>query len=129
MNLLISFNSSVKNTIEFEEDFEDELFSVDMIMNNDEAKTVNNSGFYLLTNPKTGKFISGKSLEYDGHKITCHIKDINAFEGIEKDTNIQYFTYSNKDECKSFSAIVNDYLDLQNEKFIVLDICDFYEKN
>ena len=33
-----------------------------------------------------------------------------------------------KKECKSFSADVNEYLDISEQKFIVLDICDFYEE-
>lgn len=104
------------------------LFSVDMIVNKAKKKSVECPGSYLLTNPVTGKVIYGKYLEYDGKKITCKVDNLEDFSGIENNSFIKYITFCNKKECKSFSANVNEYLDLAEQKFLVLDICDFYEE-
>lgn len=107
---------------------DDGLFSVDMIVNKAKKKSVECPGSYLLTNPVTGKVIYGKYLEYDGKKITCKVDNLEDFSGIENKSFIKYITFCNKKECKSFSANVNEYLDLAEQKFLVLDICDFYEE-
>lgn len=107
---------------------DDGLFSVDMIVNKAKKKSVECPGSYLLTNPVTGKVIYGKYLEYDGKKITCKVDNAEDFSGIENKSFIKYITFCNKKECKSFSANVNEYLDLAEQKFLVLDICDFYEE-
>ena len=107
---------------------DDGLLSVDMIVNKSKKKTVECPGSYLLTNPVTGKVIYGKYLEYDGRKITCKVDNPEDFSGIESKSFIKYITYCNKKECKSFSANVNEYIDLSEQKFLVLDICDFYEE-
>ena len=107
---------------------DDGLFSVDMIVNKAKKKSVECPGSYLLTNPVTGKVIYGKYLEYDGKKITCKVDNLEDFSGIENNSFIKYITFFNKKECKSFSANVNEYLDLAEQKFLVLDICDFYEE-
>ena len=108
--------------------YDDGLFSVDMIVNKAKKKSVECPGSYLLTNPVTGKVIYGKYLEYDGKKITCKVDNAEDFSGIENKSFIKYITFCNKKECKSFSANVNEYLDLAEQKFLVLDICDFYEE-
>ena len=107
---------------------EDGLFSVDMLLDNNKDNEIPAKGYYILTNPVTGQFISGKYLEFDGKKITCQIDNPDDFEGIEKNTSIKYVTYSNQFECKSFSATVNDYLEFPNEKFVILNICNMYEE-
>lgn len=112
----------------YSEENEDEIFSVDMLLNNNKDNEVPAKGYYILTNPLTGQFVSGKYLEYDGKKITCQIDNPEDFEGIEKNTSIKYVTYSNQFECKSFSATVNDYLEFPNEKFVILNICNMYEE-
>ena len=99
-----------------------------MIVNKSKKKAVECPGSYLLTNPVTGKVIYGKYLEYDGRKITCKVDNPEDFNGIEAKSFIKYITYCNKKECKSFSANVNEYIDLAEQKFLVLDICDFYEE-
>lgn len=109
-------------------DKDEALFSVDMLLDNNKDNEVPAKGYYILTNPVTGQFISGKYLEYDGKKITCQIDNPDDFAGIEKNTNIRYVTYSNQFECKSFSAVVNDYLEFPNEKFVILNICNMYEE-
>ena len=109
-------------------DSDDELFSVDKIINKSKKKKADFAGSYLITNPITGKVIYGKYLEYDGRKITCKIDNIDDFSGIENKTFVKYVTFCNKKECKSFSAEANEYLELAEQKFLVLDICDFYEE-
>ena len=127
-------NESPVNEVEINESeteentSDDQLFSVDMIVNKAKKKAAECPGSYLLTNPITGKVIYGKYLEYDGRKITCKIDKPEDFSGIECKTFIKYITFCNKKECKSFSANVNEYLDLADQKFLVLDICDFYEE-
>ena len=111
-----------------EDDENEALFSVDMLLDSNKDNEVPAKGYYILTNPITGQFVSGKYLEYDGKKITCQIDNPEDFEGIEKNTNIKYVTYSNQFECKSFSATVNDYLEFPNEKFVILNICNMYEE-
>ena len=107
---------------------DDGLFSVDMIVNKAKKKAIECPGSYLLTNPVTGKVIYGKYLEYDGKKITCKVDNAEDFSGIVNKSFIKYITFCNKKECKSFSANVNEYIDLSEQKFLVLDICDFYEE-
>ena len=107
---------------------EDGLFSVDMIMNEAQKKDIECPGFYMLSSPVTGKVIYGQYLEYNGKKITCKVDNVEDFCGIDSTCFIKYVTFYNKNECKSFSAEVNEYLDLSEQKFIVLDICDFYEE-
>ena len=124
-----SENKNAENIYtEEESDYEDALFSVDNLLDQSSEELNYIKGYYIITNPVTGKYISGNYLEYDGNKITCQINDKNDFVGIEKDSFIQFVSYSNENECKSFSAKVNDYLDLLNEKFIVLNICENYEE-
>ena len=76
----------------------------------------------------TLRFLYNKYLEYNGKKITCKVDDMEDFCGIDSSCFIKYVTFYNKNECKSFSADVNEYLDISEQKFIVLDICDFYEE-
>jgi len=111
------------------EEEDEELFSVDKLLEKNKDVEVPAKGYYILTNPVTGNFVSGKYLEYDGKRITCQIDNLEDFTGIEKNTSIRYVTYSNQFECKSFSAVVNDYLEFPNEKFIILNICNMYEEN
>lgn len=122
-------NKSINSDLAMEKEIitTDQLFSVDSLMQNVED-AIEAKGYYVLTNPITGKFITGKYLEYDGKKITCEISNVDDFTGLEKDTNIKYISFANNNECKSFSATVNDYLDLLEEKFIILNVCDFYEE-
>lgn len=121
-------NNSDDSYSDSEDDENEALFSVDMLLNNNKDNEVPAKGYYILTNPLTGQFVSGKYLEYDGKKITCQIDNPEDFEGIEKNTSIKYVTYSNQFECKSFSATVNDYLEFPNEKFVILNICNMYEE-
>ena len=107
---------------------EDGLFSVDMIVSEAQKKDIECPGFYMLSSPVTGKAIYGQYLEYNGKKITCKVDDMEDFCGIDSSCFIKYVTFYNKNECKSFSADVNEYLDISEQKFIVLDICDFYEE-
>lgn len=107
---------------------ENDCFSVDMLLNNAPKKDSFSQGFYILTNPINQKFIYGKYLEYNGNKITCKIENDDDFLGIENNSIINYVSFYNNQECKTFSAKVNEYLELSNQKFIVLDVCDFYEE-
>ena len=106
---------------------EDGLFSVDMIVSEAQKKDIECPGFYMLSSPVTGKAIYGQYLEYNGKKITCKVDNMDDFCGIDSSCFIKYVTFYNKNECKSFSADVNEYLDISEQKFIVLDVCDFYE--
>ena len=51
-----------------EDDENEALFSVDMLLNSNKDNEVPAKGYYILTNPITGQFVSGKYLEYDGKK-------------------------------------------------------------
>lgn len=125
---ILNKNNSYKNQDDDKEkSCEEDLFSVDMLLN-DKSNLEACTGYYIISHPASGKYITGKYLEYNGNKITCKIDNLNDFAGIDDNCFIKYVSFYNKNECKSFTAKVNEYLDLSDEKFIVLDICDFYEE-
>lgn len=99
---------------------EQETISVSNIVS-DNAGNVSGTGSFLFTHPVTGKFISGNYFDRSSNKITAKINQLDKIQ-IQKDDVISNFTYSIQEECNSTSAVVSDFININDEKFIIFQL-------
>ena len=106
---------------------EEETFTVENIVSEikntarDNQNNQNNSNSFILTHPKTKKFIFGSYFDKNNDKITAKVFNVKDFD-LQKNEKIESFTYSYKNNCVKTCATICDFIDINKEKFIIFKL-------
>lgn len=123
-------DEQISESIETESS-EDDLIDVESIQlqQKEDIQNLNNSGWFIFTNPNTKKFISGRYMDYNGSTMSCSLFYSQDLDSLEQNTTVEYLTFFDGSKNKIAKACVNDIVKINDDNtMLVLKINKIYEE-
>ena len=93
------------------------------------VETVNNSGYFMFTQPQTNKYVAGRFFDYNGSTLSCTFANNADLENISGGLEIDSFTFFDEKTTRNARVFVKEIVKLsESNTFVIMEIAEIYEE-